>query len=389
MPLSIYLHIPFCISKCLYCDFVSGYKPNEKIIDDYISSLCKEMCLFTNKHPIRESIFTIYLGGGTPSLLKPGHLKKVFETLQKNFIIQSKENTIEVNPEDVTKEKATLWREIGFNRISLGFQSMNNSTLTFLGRRNSKESNINAFEILREKGFNNINIDLIASIRGDSIRKSIAEILKLRPEHISAYELSIEEGSGLYQKWKDGKYKSLSTQASLKNYRIIQNELTSAGYIHYEISNYAISKELFSIHNMNYWNYGAYLGFGLGSSGFIKSSINATEGGYRWTNTKNIKTYIKKIKNNLLPVGIEEKIDKKKAIKEYIMVGLRKIEGINIEEMKFSLDIDPLLIFSTASSYIPKNMILLEKEKIRLTPQGIFLLNPIIQKIWDIVDKLL
>lgn len=397
MPISIYLHIPFCLSKCHYCDFVSGYIPDEEILNDYIDSLCKEIVLFKNKYHIMDSVFTIYLGGGTPSLLMPKHLRKILDALQKNFNLQSKENTIEANPEDVTKEKAIFWKEIGFNRISLGFQSMNDYILKFLGRRNSEKSNIKAFEILRLAGFKNISVDLITSIRGDRIKKNLNKVINLMPEHISTYELSIEEGTRLHQKYQTKEYKPISTQTSLQNYWNLHKELCSAGYIHYEISNYAISNKFASIHNMNYWNYGSYLGFGLGVSGFINGFsneftnfeyINSKSKGYRWTNTKNLKEYTEKIKGNILPVELEEKIDKKKAIKEYIMVGLRKMEGIDLKEMKNLFNIDPLLILSKIMDSSLKKMILKKSSKVRLTNRGINLLNWVTKMLWSIVDTI-
>ena len=196
---------------------------------------------------------------------------------------------------------------------------MEEKVLKLLGRCNDATSNRDAFETLRNAGFENISLDLIACVRGEHTGKNIEAVLALKPPHISVYQLSIEDKTRLFADAASGKYRPLSDDVSLEHYRMIRRALSAAGYIHYEISNFALKEKYFSIHNMNYWNSGRYLGFGAGASGYFE--------GIRWTNTSSMKNYSLSIYSGRLPADFSEVIDKETAAKEFIMLGLRKSAG--------------------------------------------------------------
>ncbi len=381
MSLSLYIHIPFCRAKCPYCDFTSGYKPDKEILANYTAALCREIRLFQNSYSIKEPISTVYFGGGTPSLLTNEQLNTIIIELNNNFNIKSDENTLEVNPEDVTNDRVYKWQETGFNRISLGFQSMENPILKFLGRSNNKDQNILSLALLKEAGFKNISIDLITSIKGEDIESTLQSVSELKPAHISIYQLTIEEKTLLYQKVKKMEYVPMTDNEILNNYWNINRSLKKQGYLYYEISNYALSAKYFSKHNLNYWNYGPYIGLGLGASGFMYC-LKEDFHGKRWTNTIVLKDYIKKVEENILPVGFTEEIDKKTASREYIMLGLRKTEGIYFKDFNRIFQLD---FFKAVSPTALKNIspyLKINSEKIKLKRKGINIANKIIQELW-------
>jgi len=367
-PLSIYVHIPFCRRKCPYCSFTSGFKPSESSIRLYIEALCSEIDLFKKLHGSSDPVQSVYIGGGTPSLLPEAGLKILLDKLKSEFLLLNLENTIEANPEDITPEIAAFWKGNGINRVSLGFQSMEDNVLKLLGRCNEVLSNILAIETLRKAGFDNISIDLIACVRGENAVKNIRSVLDFNPAHISVYQLSIEDKTRLFADAASGKYRPLSDAVSLDHYRMIRHALWAAGYIHYEISNFALKEKYLSIHNMNYWNGGRYLGFGAGASGYFE--------GIRWTNTASLKNYPLIISSGRLPRDFSEVIDKETAAREFIMLGLRKSAGIKEE----SFDALVNRITLSLARFLKR-----ENGHVCLTERGFEVSNRVITELWELI----
>ncbi len=397
---SLYIHIPFCKSKCPYCGFISGLKPIKESFDKYVGYLCREMNLFLKSNPLNNKISTLYIGGGTPSLLSPDNIERLFSYIYKNFNFNGDEITFEANPDDVTKEIANIWKNAGINRVSLGFQSMQGNILKFLGRRNTASQNMRSMEILRNAGFTNISIDLIGSIRGEDFIKSISGVLVLDPEHISVYQLSIEEKTLLFQRVRNKEYIPLSDKEYIKRYWKTNDILEKNGYDHYEISNYAFLNTAgnkvctYGLHNGNYWDYGEYIGIGLGASGFLynknqsvlktKNSINGFSG-MRWTNSTNINEYFIKIDKNLLPQGFAEEIDAVTAIKEYLMLGLRKKNGVDAGSFQRFFNCRFFDVIDCNSLQKLSGFLEITSDNLHLTSNGINVADSVIREIWELI----
>lgn len=380
----LYLHIPFCKSKCPYCDFVSGIKPDDFAIQKYIRSLCNEIRLYAESHPDNREIRTIYIGGGTPSLLSPQHLNRLFDTIKLYFNGDITEITLEANPDDVTLELAKAWKSLGINRVSLGMQAMKHSTLIFLGRRNSVQQNEKAFGYLRQAGIQNISADIILTTDKYELDYTVDKIAEMGPEHISAYVLTLEQGTELYRRVEIGEYTPPSDEAMLENYWKTNERLIAAGYIYYEISNYAKSGYK-SMHNLNYWNYGEYIGLGLGASGFLFCD-EADVLGYRWRNNTAIEQYYICLEKNKLPIETNEPIERGTAIREYIMLGLRKIEGFGLSDFAKLFGTE---FFSVADKRLfdkIRDYVVVEDGMMKLTERGIDVMNSVIVDIWDMME---
>ena len=305
--ISLYVHIPFCMRKCGYCDFLSVGIGNENsrtrdqscLVDDFTDALIDEFEREYNEKILNKGmsrISTIFLGGGTPSILDYKNIDKLLKTVSENLI----EWTIECNPGTVDEDKLKLYREYGVNRISFGLQSANEDELKCLGRIHTYKDFLDSYELARNVGFNNINIDLMSAIPGqtyESYRHTLEEVISLRPEHISAYSLIIEDGTPFYDQYKDNP--PVSEKLDRQMFEMTHQMLTDVGYIHYEVSNYALpGKEC--KHNLNYWKRGEYIGIGPSAASHI--------GGVRTTNTSDINEYIYKIKAVKSPVTEKEKL---------------------------------------------------------------------------------
>ncbi|MCR5009761.1 MAG: radical SAM family heme chaperone HemW [Clostridia bacterium] len=268
--LGIYVHVPYCIKKCRYCDFVSFEKAPQ---DEYFDGIVEDIRTAANKIGNRSKYYvdTLFFGGGTPSLANAAQLGIVLDALRKNFEMRDPEMTVEVNPETVTAEKAADLKALGFNRISMGVQSLDDEVLKAMGRVHDAEKAKLAFRILREAGFDNINLDLIFGAPAQDLRiwqETLAEVLKMRPEHISFYSLQLEEGTPLYADYTAGKVDLSSWEENRAMYHAAVEALNAAGYHHYEISNAALPG-FECRHNLKYWNMQPYLGFGLSAHSFI------------------------------------------------------------------------------------------------------------------------
>ena len=286
--LGIYVHIPFCVKKCSYCDFVSFANKND-YIEEYVNALKKE--IKDNKRNDYE-IDTIYIGGGTPSFIDAKYISEIFKVIKENFNVNSNaEITIEVNPGTVNEEKLQIYKEAGINRISIGLQSTKNEILEKIGRIHNYEQFIETYNIARKVGFTNINVDLMLALPNQTItdlQESLDSVIKLEPEHISVYSLILEEGT-LMEKWvKEGNAKLPEDEIERKMYWMVKEKLEENGYNHYEISNFA-KKGFESKHNLNCWNQSEYLGFGVSAHSYVN--------GRRYCNISNIEKYIENIKN--------------------------------------------------------------------------------------------
>ena len=312
--ISIYIHIPFCERKCSYCAFVS-FCLDKSEREKYINSLLEEIENFSTTKKVK----TIYLGGGTPSLLTKDEIFAIFSKLREKFdIVENAEITIEVNPNSVDEEKLRAYKAVGVNRISVGVQSLSNKTLKSIGRLHTKEEAIEKLKRIK-KYFDNISADLILGLSGEkSVVKYAKKLIKLKVKHISSYMLEVHENTKLYFEVRDKKYRPLDEKGVTKSYDKLVKFLKKRRIVQYEVSNFALAGYE-SKHNLNYWNYGEYVGFGVSSHSFLR--------GRRIANADTLQGYYKRERK-------EEKITKKMEIEERIMLGLRCYLGVDISILK-------------------------------------------------------
>ncbi len=380
MPLGLYIHIPFCRKKCIYCDFTvidTNNKLNLDIFKDYIELLKREIDLYLREKP---SVNTIYIGGGTPSIIGEKLLKNLVNHLSKYINIEKlSEFTIEANPEDITPLLSKTIKETGITRVSLGIQSMNNQNLKTLSRQNTPQTNERAIKTLQDSGIQNINCDIIFDIPNSTDEepiKSINEILKFNIPHISAYGLTIEEYTPLNLFVKKGLIKPKNNFK--EEFITIHQTLEKEGFNHYEVSNYA-KKGYESVHNLLYWNREEYIGIGISACGFINNK--------RYQNEINLKKYNEKLQKGELPIMFEETIDRVKEFEEIIMLGLRKKEGIKLEKLKVILPEKEFqkLIDKTKNF---KNYLKINDNSIRPTLEGWILLDYITTELISSINLL-
>ena len=327
----IYLHIPFCKTKCIYCDFYSVTKRDDSI-EKFVDCMIKEIRL--NKNRLKNTTFdTIFFGGGTPSVLTENQLNKILNALYENYTIdENSEISLECNPGEITFEKLVHFKKLGINRLSIGFQSFNEENLKFLGRLHTSEQSISTFNHARKAGFDNINIDLIYDIPKQKLKEWKNDLFlaaSLEPEHISAYSLTVEKNTALHSMVKNKTVIMPSEEIDKKMFLNTINYLEEKNYIHYEISNFS-KKNKVCKHNLHYWRLEPYLAFGPGAHGF--------DGQKRWWNKKSIDHYISKLDEDILPIEFEEILTKKNRFNETVMNGLRLIEGTKLQNLDNLLD---------------------------------------------------
>ena len=366
-----YIHIPFCKQKCYYCDFLS-FANKKEYEEKYVESLIKEIEVFKEKNNDVE-FDTIYIGGGTPSYIDSKNIARILQTLiSDNNISNGDEITIEVNPGTFLKEKMLEYKKIGINRMSIGLQSTNNNLLKEIGRIHNFEDFLETYQTARKIGFENINVDLMIGLPNqtfDDIKDEIEHIIKLEPNHISVYSLILEENTKLEQLVLQGKMKLPDEELERHMYWYVKNKLELYGYKHYEISNFA-KKGYESKHNLNCWNQKQYRGFGLGAHSYINNK--------RFSNTENIDLYINNInkenfENN---INIHEIQNIEMQEKEYMLLGLRKIDGINIQEFENKFGMNPIFLFKNELNKLSnEGLIKVDGNKIMLTNKGIDLAN--------------
>jgi len=316
-PIEIYIHIPFCVRKCAYCDFLSAPATRE-IQQEYVRQLLEEIGQAAELSK-EYKVVTLFFGGGTPSILPEAELVRIVDKLQQVFFIQKDaEITVEANPGTVDLEKLQAYHSVGINRISFGLQSADNDELKRLGRIHTWEQFLESFGEARKAGFQNINVDLMSALPGQTKKswlKTLNQVVSLEPEHISAYSLMIEEGTPFYQKYHQHPELLPSEAEERQMYYDTKEVLKSRGYHRYEISNYA-KKDLECRHNLGYWNRTEYKGFGLGAASLL--------GNIRTSNQDNLSEYLK---GNF--AGSQIILTEQDIREEYFFLGLRKMEGIN------------------------------------------------------------
>ncbi|HLJ24764.1 MAG TPA: radical SAM family heme chaperone HemW [Candidatus Acidoferrales bacterium] len=338
-PLGIYVQVPFCQTKCTYCNFHTGVFSSE-LYAPYVDAVCREIREFPRlrrENGIDEiiggAVDTVYFGGGTPSLLEPNGLAQIMAAIRASFPSQLEEVTLEADPETITAEKAAAWREAGFTRISMGVQSFDDAELRAAGRMHRRANISQAAKILRTAGFANLSFDLIAGLphqTSASWNASVEQLLQLRPEHVSIYMMEIDEGSrlGLEVLQSGDRYsaKALPSDDAMADfYDYGCEQLSAAGYLHYEISNWGLPG-FESRHNLKYWRREPYLGFGAGAHSF-----NGTQ---RWANAHDPAAYADSILHGRFPVEQLEQVTRDQALEEELFLGLRQLAGIDLAEIE-------------------------------------------------------
>lgn len=329
----LYIHVPFCLSKCGYCSFYSVESIN--LIPAYLVSLRKEISFYRKDF---RSFGTIYIGGGTPSLLTTKQLTGIFSAVHKTYKIDTNaEITLEANPGDISLEYLKMLRSIGINRLNIGIQSFSDKLLKLLGRRHSAREAIAAIDKARQAGFDNLGIDLIYGVHGPGIKSwknTLKKAVSFAPEHISCYQLSLDEKTPLYKKYSSDGWQLPDEDTGHKLFITTAEELENAGYIHYEVSNFARSETLRSEHNMKYWRHVPYLGVGPAAHSFL--------GKKRWWNKPSIGNYLKEIALDKMPVENSEELTLEQLQLEALFLGLRTQAGIDLRLYKQKYGIDLL-----------------------------------------------
>lgn len=372
----IYIHIPFCKSRCIYCDFFTS--TNEVEMDSFVVALCKEI-VFRKNELASNSVKTIYFGGGTPSRLQQNHFEHIFETINVNYTLAAElEITIEANPDDLTYEYVDMLHTLPFNRISIGIQSFDDQELKFLSRRHDAKGAIDAVKYCQEKGFRNISIDLMYGLPKQTLaiwQHNLQQAIALNIQHISAYHLIYEEKTRLYSLLQAGKVSPVDEDSSLEMFETLIDTIVKAGFEHYEISAFA-KQGYISQHNSSYWTGQEYLGFG--------PSAHSFDGEHRWWNVSSLPKYIAGI-NSSNPVIELEDIDSTTKYNEYIITGLRTVWGIDLEALKtkFGDDLHDYFL-QNAQRYFNLNYLKRDNAIVTLTHQGIFISDGIMSDLMKV-----
>lgn len=369
--IGLYLHIPFCIKKCNYCDFVS-YSQSDEMIDAYTKALIREMKMYSGDLSDYE-VQTIFIGGGTPSILTPQKTHEITNEIFKCFNISDNvEFTIESNPGTLTNEKLQTYKNIGINRLSIGLQSFNNKILDFIGRIHSKEDFTQNFYLARNNGFENINIDLIYGLPNQTLsdwEETLKEIIKLNIEHVSAYSLKIEEGTVFKKLFDENRLELPDDEEDRKMYHLAIELLESYDIKQYEISNF--SKPGYECkHNLIYWNNEEYVGLGVSAHSYLNKC--------RYSNENNINEYINCINSNHYPVKTKEIKDIEDEIAETVFLNLRLNKGLGIQYFKNRFNISIFEVYGDKIEKLVKlGLLSIDKNYIRLTSYGMDISNQV------------
>lgn len=372
-PLGLYIHIPFCIKKCNYCDFLSfeaGYDSQKA----YLGALLKEIEICSEKYHNKYYVDSIFVGGGTPSLVDTSLLRELTKALKKAFdLSDDAEITIESNPKTLNKEKLEAYLEMGINRLSIGTQSFDNDLLSRLGRAHSAEDFYDNYSLARSCGFSNINIDLMFSIPGQNLKhwqETLQCAVDLAPEHLSFYSLQIEEGTLFFQMKKEGTLVETDGQEDRDMYHYAQSFLKEKDYLQYEISN-AAKKGYQSRHNLKYWSMEDYLGMGLGAHSFMS--------GTRFSNVTDFKTYLSAEGASEVWNHLNSREDN---ISEYLFTGLRRITGVDLNDFQKRFGEQITDVFSQnwtqIERYIEDEYLIYDGNQLRFTEKGIDISNTIL-----------
>lgn len=357
---SIYIHIPFCREICTYCDFCKMLYLG-KLSKNYFTALEKE---FSDRY-MKEQIKTLYIGGGTPSVLNDNDLEKLLNIIGSINLSENYEFTFECNIYDINEKLLLKLKQMGVNRLSIGIESFDKDNLSLMGRSGNFFDAKKKIELARSLGFTNINLDIIYALPHESLntlKNDIKLLLKLKPEHISTYSLILEDNTLLKLKG----YKSINEDLDSKMYNYIIKKLKKSGYNHYELSNFS-KKEYESQHNLNCWNNEEYYGFGLGAAGYFA--------GVRYQNTRNLNDYLKG-----KTISDKEIVSKDSMMKYELMLGFRKINGINILDFQNKYNVSIFEAFKIKDLIKDKSLIL-KNNQLYINPKKLYLMNEILLKI--------
>ena len=361
----IYIHIPFCKRRCIYCDFFSTTQSEKKA--EYVHALVRELEM-RKDYVGEEEIETIYLGGGTPSQLSQEELEEIFTYIYKVYkVTPDAEITLEANPDDLTPEYVSMLRSLPINRISMGIQTFQEETLKLLHRRHTARQAIEAFRRCREAGFQNISIDLMYGLPGETLEtweQDLQQAIDLHPEHISAYHLIYEEGTALWNLREQNKVEEAEEELSLTLFKTLIERLTKAGYQHYEISNFCLPG-LHSRHNSSYWTGKKYLGCG--------PSAHSFDGISRQWNVSSLGKYLEGIRSNQLDFELEE-LDLYTRYNDFVITSIRTCWGMPLTQLRTTYG-ETLYNYCLrmAKPHIEQGVLEIKEDTLKLTPQGIFI----------------
>lgn len=367
MKSGIYIHLPFCKVHCNYCDF--PVTTRQSLASDYYSALLQEI----TRRPPTDVSDTLYFGGGTPSLTPADILTQ----LKSKFVLEEEaEVTLEANPDDVHPKALEAWRTLGINRLSIGIQSLEDSALKAMLRVHSAADALQAISCARDAGFDNLNVDLIIgtpSQTENGFLQGLDTLIKKQPDHFSVYFLEVHEQTALYHEIQSGKLASMLEEAQIRCYREAILRLQKAGYEHYEVSNFALPGKK-SRHNLKYWNGSSYHAYGVGACSYVEST--------RTNNISSMQPYIEQIKNGSLPIELTIEEDKEMRMRNSLIFGLRKREGVGISEFQKNFDISPLALFpEEGSNFLQTGMLEIVENRLRLTLEGMLVSNEILSLI--------
>lgn len=372
--LGLYIHIPFCVKKCEYCDFLS-WNAGEEERQQYVAALLSEIESY-REFAKGYRVSTIFIGGGTPSVLLPKQMEDILQKIYEIFELERRpEITVEVNPGTVDEKKLQCYKENGVNRLSMGLQSVKDEKLRLLGRIHTYQEFVESYELARKAGFDNISIDLISSVPGQTLQEWKEELetaAAQNPEHISVYQLIIEEGTPFYEKYAEHPELLPDEETSREIYLWTGKFLKEAGYEQYEISNYAKpGKE--SRHNLKYWERGDYLGLGLGAASMVRN--------IRMSNTKDMRTYLERCDKPKTMREDVQFLEEPRQMEEFMFLGLRKTRGVSKKEFKriFGREMD--MVYEKALHKCLENgMLLAHKDRIFLSEEGTLLSNMVLSE---------
>lgn len=365
--LGIYVHIPFCKRKCNYCDFYS-IKWNDEFENKYIKALLKEINSYGN---MKYEVDTIFVGGGTPTIIKPENMEKIVVEIKNSFLVDdNSEISIEANPNTLTNDNLSIYKKIGINRLSIGVQSLNDEILKKIGRLHNGNDALDAIERAKSYGYENLNVDVMFNIPGQTvidIEDTITKIIKHDVKHISFYSLKLEKGTPLYLMEKDKKIIMPGEDIEREMYYTGRKIMEDNSIMQYEISNFA-KKNLECKHNLKYWNQEEYIGFGPAAHSFLNNE--------RYSNASDINLYCNNAHQNIFNKTIQEVLDSDALIFEFIMLNLRLTDGLDLNKFKQKFDIDFYDKYEKQVKYLVENMLLVNNgNNIKLTKKGMDISN--------------
>lgn len=379
----LYIHVPFCLRKCPYCDFYSETSLRQK--KAYLKGLVREMDLVARDLSVSGTFDTVYFGGGTPSLLAPFEVEGLLTAARRYFdVAQDAEVTLEVNPGTVTPSKLAGFRQAGVNRLNIGVQSLSDETLRFLGRLHDAQGARAVLAAARECGFDHLGADLIYGVPGqdrNAVRFDVDGLLAYAPEHLSCYMLTLEEGTPLYVRHGNRDFIMPDDTAQGTLFAEVSDALTEQGYLHYEVSNFARTPGLVSRHNTKYWEMATTVGLGPSAHGFYTEGA-ARERPFRWWNLANLGRWLDHVNKGERPLEGEETLDREAMITEALYLGLRRMEGVSLSAFRRRFDVDLVASLGPAMEGFQKEGLLVaDAESIRLTRKGFALADGIVLRL--------